>query len=211
MHVRPRLGNRESGLRQPTNSDARFYPTSAASRSRNLRPTSQRGLHIFFAHSFIGMVADAAGAAQKEHRRGHARGHHHGVVAGAAGHALLGQPRLRSPRQDRPSAAHPWARRVDPTGVCIAEPGRAAAAMASRLLEQRSPRRLCVRHRPRGARQGSHALRPRITLPAFGSTSTLPTVATSPSVCRASDSTATIHSAAPASASWRRCMGVVPA
>ncbi len=51
----------------------------------------ERRLNIFFQHRFIGMMADAAGAAQEEHGRGYARSHDHGVVAGAAGHALHGQ------------------------------------------------------------------------------------------------------------------------
>ena len=50
-----------------------------------------------------------------------------------------------------------------------------------------------------------------MTLVAPGLASIAPTVATNPGTLFASRSTAVIHSAAPAIASWRRCIGVVPA
>jgi hypothetical protein len=50
-----------------------------------------------------------------------------------------------------------------------------------------------------------------MTFDAPGSAESAPTVATSPAVLRANCSTASTHSAAAASASCRRCIGVVPA
>ena len=55
---------------------------------KKLAGYQERGFHIFLADRFIWMVADAAGAAEKEHGGGQAAGHHDGVVACAAGHGF---------------------------------------------------------------------------------------------------------------------------
>jgi hypothetical protein len=43
---------------------------------------------VFGKHGFVGMMTDAAGAAQEQHRGGHTTRNDHGVVARAAGHFM---------------------------------------------------------------------------------------------------------------------------
>ena len=51
-------------------------------------PGVESGGNIAGQNRFIGMMADAARTAQKQHRRGHATRNNHGIVAGAARHAM---------------------------------------------------------------------------------------------------------------------------
>src|SRR5215813_873982 len=53
-----------------------------------MHPGVERGSYIFGQHIFIGMMADAAGRAQKQHGRGDFCGENHGIVSGATGHVV---------------------------------------------------------------------------------------------------------------------------
>ena len=191
---------------------SRILATPAASALKKFAADVQCGLHIFFAHGFGGMVADAAGAAQKEHRRGHARGHHHGVVAGAAGHLLHAAiQRPQSRRQETPSAAHPSARPADPVRSvrCKREPApfgdrlalsSSCSTAAMRAGVMRVPHVEAHRHAPGNhvAGVGFH-----VDLAHRGDQALSPLRELTPlrrSIRRQ-----------PASASWRRRIGVVPA
>src|SRR5580692_276475 len=55
-------------------------------------PAIERGGYIAGQNRFIGMMANAAGAAQEQHRGGHAPRNNHGIVAGAARHAMNLEP-----------------------------------------------------------------------------------------------------------------------
>ena len=61
-------------------------------------PTVQRSSTSSVKNCFIGMMADAAWAAQKQHRRGHAASDNHGIVTRAARHAMNGTSRLSTAR-----------------------------------------------------------------------------------------------------------------
>ena len=50
----------------------------------------ESGLHIGGAHRFGGMMADAAGRAQEQHRNRGDRAENHRIVARAAGHPVDG-------------------------------------------------------------------------------------------------------------------------
>ena len=60
-----------------------------------MQTRSQRRGNIFHQHRLIGMMADAAGIAQEDHRCGDLRGYDHRIVAGAAGHVPGRNPRTR--------------------------------------------------------------------------------------------------------------------
>jgi hypothetical protein len=49
----------------------------------------KRSRDVFGTHCFVGMMTDAAGTAQKQHRGGHATRDDHSVMARAAGHFML--------------------------------------------------------------------------------------------------------------------------
>jgi hypothetical protein len=121
-------------------------------------------------------------------------------------------PDIRPPRSLRssaPSASHPWERPAGPGGPCV--PGSARAARQSGWPSQQVPHggnaRCIVAWRTSRltcAGRAPHCLHwvPRSPCP--------PWPPARPYAC-ASVSTAVIHSAAAASASRRKCMGVVPA
>jgi hypothetical protein len=165
----------------PSNSAARFYPTSVASRCRNLSAhVESSGLNVFFEHVFIGVMADAAGAAEEEHCGGHASGHHHGVVTCAARHAASPAiQQLQLLLRDTLSAARPWELRADPSGVCFRTTSPRRAAMACAWATSRAStaalRAAVVIDMANIKAQACTA--PAITLAAFGSTSKWPTVA----------------------------------
>ena len=58
---------------------------------KKLTPNKDRSLNILLKYGFIGVVADAAWAAQEKHRGRYTRGHHHGIVARTARHPSRGK------------------------------------------------------------------------------------------------------------------------
>ena len=151
----------------------------------------KRTLDVLHVHRLGGIVADASGRAQEDHRGRDFFGKDHGVVASAAGHAmrlaagiadgvldLFGEERVHG---------HGTLREEGAPGNREAAFGCDGFGLAGEFVERL------------GARGVGRV------------TKVQPTVATRPGVRRARASVAAIHSAAAASASWRRCMGVVPA
>ena len=85
-----------------------------ATPSKNSSPAPSAAATSLFEHSLVGMMADAARRSQEEHRRRHASGDDHRVVAGAARHAVhecaasLDGPREDPGERGRPSASTAW-------------------------------------------------------------------------------------------------------
>src|SRR5579871_1961104 len=53
-----------------------------------LQAYGKAGANILFPHRFLGLMADSARSAQKEHSGGHGAGNNHGIVPGSARHAM---------------------------------------------------------------------------------------------------------------------------
>src|SRR5262249_33828590 len=55
---------------------------------QEMRPSLQRSSDVLDSYAFGGMMTDPSGAADKQHRHGHARSHNHGIMSGATHHPM---------------------------------------------------------------------------------------------------------------------------
>ena len=81
-------------VRYVAGGDSFEHRSIIAQAAQELHPGGEGGLDVVGQHGLVGMMAEAAGRAQEEHRGGHAARDDHGIVAGAAGHRV----RLRAGR-----------------------------------------------------------------------------------------------------------------
>jgi hypothetical protein len=75
---------------------------SLLQRLEKSHPGFQRSFDIFGQNCFIGMMADAARAAQKQHGRRHPASDNHGIVTGTARHAMNRESRALDGTPERP-------------------------------------------------------------------------------------------------------------
>ena len=174
------------------------------------QPDPEGGGDVPLEHRFTRMMADTTGTAQEQHRNRHSSSQNHRIVSGAAINATDGNALRRNGALQR---SHK--RRAHRDGTLI--------EMRIPLHSQLSPRRDLLCRATQGVdRRRSNVIRcmtnieTRFThagddVGAARRVSTRPTVVTSPDVRSARSSTAAIHSAAPAAASRRAAIGVVPA
>ena len=180
--------------------------------SRNARDDVERHRHVLGPDRLGRVVADPVLAAHEQHpdlgrelRRGD------GVVAAAAAELERALARLPGTHERAvPARSATWARRAGRRAGATRAPGPAVRRSRARPSRARRGRGRASR-RPGGGRRTRPWSMPAITFPTFGSLWMRPTVAVRPSVSRASRSTSRTSSAAPASASRRRRMGVLPA